>query len=686
MSREVSERAARVAPASRGSAPDAPIPNLVEQRIRFEPDGSVTAFSGKIEFGQGIRTAFAQIVAEELRLDPERVRMVMGDTAQVPFDRGTFGSRSIAQDGDALRKAAAYAREQLLRRASEKLGVARERLTIADGAVRDGGVRDGSRGLTYAALAADPPLAGEVPDDVPLTPASEHRVLGRPRARVEARDIVTGRATYVADVRLDGMLHGKRLQPPVRGARLRSLDDAAARAMPGVGVVRDGDFAGVVAERAAQAQAALDALEADWTSPNGDDQQTVVIPMREDDGVDAALASAAHVVEASYVLPYISNAPIGPSAAVADVRADEATIYAGTQRPFGLRTEIASALGLAEERVRVVPRMPSGTYGRNSVGDASFEAAMLSLLAKRPVLVQWTREEEFTYAPARPAAVLDAKVGVGADGSLVAWRYDEHTNAHGYGFAVDPRVAPFTSGRNAIPPYRFGKGRITLHIEPTPVRTASFRSLAAAENVFAIESLLDELAFAARTDPLTFRLRHIDDPRLRRVVEAVAERATLGERSSAGLGKGLACTIYHGTYCAQVAEVVIAANGTPRLTRFWCAVDPGLVVNPDGVRNQIEGGIQQSASWTLLEELGQRDGRITTTGWDTYPIATFRDAPEEIDVHVMGDEAKPSTGVGEPGTVPVAAAIANAIFAACGARVRELPIGAERVRRARPNG
>src|SRR5207245_1729750 len=252
-----------------------------------------------------------------------------------------------------------------------------------------------------------------------------------------------------------------------------------------------------------------------------------------------------------------------------------------------------------------------------------------------------------------------AKAGVGAEGSLVAWRYDEHTNALGYGFAVDPRVAPFTSGRNAIPPYRFGKGRITLHIEPTPVRTASFRSLAAAENVFAIESLMDELAFAARTDPLTFRLRHIDDPRLRRVVEAVAERATLGERSSAGLGKGLACTIYHGTYCAQVAEVVIAANGTPRLTRFWCAVDPGLVVNPDGVRNQIEGGIQQSASWTLLEELGQRDGRITTTGWDTYPIATFRDAPEQIDVHVMGDGGKtalgramgPRLGGAEPGSV-----------------------------------
>ena len=680
MSREVTDRASpRPTAGPRGSAWDAPIPNRVEQRIRFEADGTVTAFSGKIEFGQGIRTAFAQIVAEELRVDPERVRLVLGDTAQVPFDRGTFGSRSIAQDGDALRKAAAYAREQLLARASAKLGVPRERLTLADGAVRDG-----SQSLAYAALAAEPPLAGEVPEDVPVTPPAERRVVGRASARVEARDIVTGRARFVADVRLQGMLHGKRLQPPVGGARIRSLDDAAARALKGVSVVRDGDFVGVVAERGSLAQDALDALEVAWDDPPGGDQQTVVIPMREDEGVDAALASAAHVVEATYVLPYISNAPIGPSAAVADVRDGEATIYAGTQRPFGLRTEIANALGLAEERVRVMPQMPSGTYGRNSVGDASFDAAMLSKLAKRPVLVQWTREEEFTFAPARPAAMLEARAGVGADGSIVGWRYDEHTNAHGYGFAVDPRVAPFTSGRNAIPPYRFGKGRITLHIEPTPVRTASFRSLAAAENVFAIESLMDELAHVVATDPLRFRLRHVDDERLRRVLEAVAERAKLGERLPNGRGRGIACTIYHGTYCAQVAEVSVAANGTPRVARFWCAVDPGLVVNPDGVRNQIEGGIQQSASWTLLEELGQRGGRITTTGWDTYPIATFRDAPEEIDVHVMGDDAKPSTGIGEPGTVPVAAAIANAIFAASRARVRELPITAERIRRARP--
>jgi CO/xanthine dehydrogenase Mo-binding subunit len=439
----------------------------------------------------------------------------------------------------------------------------------------------------------------------------------------------------------------------------------------------------VIAERQSIAVAGVAALEADFAPPVPTEQSTIDIPMRDDPGVDEALASAAYVVEAAYVLPYITNAPIGPSAAVADVREGEATVYAGTQRPFGLRSEIASALGLNEERVRILPRMPSGTYGRNSVGDAALEAARLSRLARRPILVQWTREEEFALSPTRPAAMLEAKAGVAADGSLVGWRYDEHTNAHGYGGALDVRVAPMTSGRNAIPPYRLGKGRITLHIEPTPVRTASFRSLAAAENVFAIESLVDELAYAAKLDPLSFRLRHIDDPRLRAVIEAVADRSKLGDGGMAGRGKGLAATIYHGTYCAQVAEVEVAANGTPRVTRFWCAIDPGLVVNPDGVKNQVEGGIQQSASWTLLEELGQREGRVTTLGWDTYPIATFRDAPEVIDVQVMGDDGKPSTGVGEPGTVPVAAAIANAIFAASGARVRELPITAERVRAAR---
>ena len=654
----------------------------VERRIRIEDDGTVVALSGKVEFGQGLRTAFAQLVAEELDVPIAAVRVVLGDTALVPHDAGTVGSRSVAVDGLALRRAAARARALLVARAAARLGVAAATLATRDGAV----VAPDGRTLGYPALLAEGGgLAGEVPADVPLKPVPAHGIVGHSQIRLDAHDIVTGRARYTADVRLPGLLFGQVLHPPVRGSVLRALDDSRARAMPGVvAVVRDGDLVGVVAEREAQARNAVEALDADWAVPLPVERADVDIVMRDDPGVDEALAAAERVVEASYALPHISNAPIGPSAAVADVRDGAATVYAGTQRPFGLRAEVALALGLPEEAVRVIPQLPSGTYGRNSLGDAALEAARLSKAAGRPVLVQWTREEEFAIGPARPAASLQVSAALDADGRVGGWRYDETTSAHGFRGSthLDPRTAPGSSGRNAIPPYAFAKAKVTLHIVPTPVRTASFRSLAAAENVFAIESFMDELAARAQVDPLAFRLRHVEDARLRHALEAVAARAGWGGALAAGRGRGLACTLYHGTYVAQVAEVSVAANGLVRLERFWCAVDPGLVVNPDGVRNQVEGGIQQSASWTLLEELRHREGRITTTGWDAYPIATFRDAPREIVVDVIGDPTQPSTGVGEPGMVPVAAAIANAVFAACGARVREVPISAKRVRAA----
>ncbi len=645
----------------------------LEDRIRIERDGTVTALSGKVEFGQGIRTAFAQLVAEELDQPLGRVNVVLGDTAEAPWDAGTFGSRSIAHDGAVLRRAAAFAREQLLERASKRLGAPKERLELADGSVR---VRGDAKKASFADLVAGEPLAGAIPEDVSLKPPDRHRIVGTPLPRVEARAIVTGAARYVADVRLPGMLRGHVLHPAVRGSRLRALDDRAAKAMPGVvAVVREGDFVGVVAERESQALAAVDALEADWEIVAAEQRETVDIPMQSEGDVASALKSAAKVLEATYSLPHISNAPIGPSAAVADATPQGVTVYAGTQRPFPLREQVAEYLGVEPEGVRIVPQMPSGTYGRNSVGDAALEAAKLSQLAGKPVLVQWTREEEFALGPTRPAAMLAARAGLAADGSISAWEYDEHTNAHGYSGRVDLQHAPSTSGRNAVPPYRLGASRITLHIEPTPVRTASFRSLAAAENVFAIESFMDELAHASKQDPVAFRLRHVAEPRLARVLEATAQRSGWPRK-----GLGIACTIYHGTFCAQAAEVDVDAAGRVRLVRMWCAIDPGLVINPDGVRNQTEGAMQQSASWTIAEELRHRDGRITTTGWDTYPIATFRDAPESIDVHVMGDPHAPSTGVGEPGSVPIAAAIANAVFSASGARVRDVPLSAERVR------
>jgi nicotinate dehydrogenase subunit B len=651
-------------------------PDRLEQRIRIERDGTITALSGKIDFGQGLRTAFAQVVADELDVPIERVNVVLGDTDQVPFDVGTFGSHSVARETPLLRRAAAFARHELIDRASAKLGVAREKLDTDAGAVVGGGER-----VAYAELIDSAPLAGPVPDQVAAMPETRRKYAGRPVPHLEAGDIVTGRATFVADVRLPGMARGAMVRPPARGAKLRSVDDAAARPMPGVvAVVRDGDVVGVVAEREEQARAAAAAVVAEWhVIPV--EGPTAVVPMRSDVGVDERLRGASARFAETYVLPPISSAPIGPSAAVADVRGYGATMHVGTHRPFGVRYQVAKILGLPEKKVRVIPEITSGTYGRNSQADAAIEAAILSKGSGRPVLLQWTREEEFAWSPSRPEAVLEIAAGLGPDGNIVAWRYDEHTNVHAAA-SLDPQVLGLTSGRNAIPPYAGFAARVTLHIEPTRLRTANFRSLAAAENVFAIESFMDELAVASDQDPLSFRLRHIDDPRLRRAFERVAERSGWGERPGGRRGRGIAGTIYHGTYVAQVAEVEVSLSGAVRLVRVWCVVDPGETLNPEGVRNQVEGGIQQSASWTLKEELLHRDGRVQNTGWDTYPIATFRDAPESIEVFVEADESAPPTGVGEPGAVPTAAAIANAVYAASGARVRSVPMIRERVRKA----
>src|SRR5207247_4173487 len=426
-------------------------------------------------------------------------------------------------------------------------------------------------------------------------------------------DIAPGGARYTAAAGLEGLARGAIARPPARGARVTRVDDRAARAMPGViAVVHDGDVVGVVAEREEQARAAADALDIDWETPKREPSETQVVPMRADGGTDAALASAALTRSATYTLPSIASASIGPSAAVVDVHRDGATIYAGTHRPFGLRDAVAGRVGLPQDRVRVMPQMSSGTYGRSSAPDVSVEAAVLSKHARRPVLVQWSRAEEFAYSPSRPEAVLEVTAGLDAGGRIVAWRYDEHTNVH-TAAGPDPRVAAMTSGRNAVPPYAIPSAHVVLHVEPTPLRTANFRSLAAAENVFAIESFVDELAHASGQDPLAFRLRHVDDPRLRRVIERVAEVSAYGKKLPARHGHGFACTLYHGTYVAQVAEVEVAASGAVRVLRVWCVVDPGLVINPEGVRNQVEGGIQQSASWTLLEEHRPKDRRDAAT-------------------------------------------------------------------------
>ncbi|MBM4411770.1 MAG: xanthine dehydrogenase family protein molybdopterin-binding subunit, partial [Chloroflexi bacterium] len=399
--------------------------------------------------------------------------------------------------------------------------------------------------------------------------------------------------------------------------------------------------------------------------------------------VDAALAGEARTIQVEYSLPYLTNAPIGPSGAVADVRGDGATVYSGTQRPFIVRAAAAGITGLAESAIEVVAMRSSGTYGRNMADDAALEAVRLSHAIKQPVLVQWTREDEFQCSSYRPAAFIEATAALTADNRVAAWRYALATHAHIAHQTESAQLAAVTAGSGAFPPYSIPAAAIFLHVERAPIRTAAFRSLAGAENVFAIESLMDELAALAGEDPISFRRKHISDQRLAAVLDLVAERSGwAGAPKGGGRGLGVACTVFDHTPCAMVADVGVDDRGRVRVHRIWCAIDPGLTINPDGVRNQVEGAILQATSVALMEELKHRNGRITTSGWDTYPIVTFREAPS-IEVIVAGLAEYDSTGVGEIGTVPPAAAIANAVFAASGVRVRELPLTPDRVRNAR---
>jgi CO/xanthine dehydrogenase Mo-binding subunit len=659
--------------ATQPARPDRFAAERLEQRIAIGRDGRVIARSGKVEYGQGIRTGFARIVADELSVPVEMVDIALGETDSVPWDMGTTGSMSTATDGQQLRAAAIQARTLLLDRATARLGTSSSELTLKDGRV----IAPDGRSLSYKDLVGDAPLTGDIPDAAEAgrrpVPVAQDRPL-----RLEARAILTGKAKYPADIRLPAMLFGHVLHPPRPGMRLVVVQDEAARSEPGVvAVVREGDFLGVVAEHEHALSQALHALVAQWAPEPVAREPIYEAQLRRDGGVEAALSGSSLRLRAAYHVPHIAHASILPRTAVADVRDDNADLYVATQRPFGLRDEIATLLGLPATEIHVHPQTMSGLYGRGNIEDASIEAVRLSRAVRRPVRVQWSRAEEFRLSPHRPVLDAELEAGLDAVGGIVGWRCSLRTNAYLLGpRALEPGVPEQTAGRDAEPSYRLGEAEIRLRVEPGDVPTISFRSLGAAPNVFAVESFIDELAHAARQDPIAFRLTLVDDPRLRRVLETVRAMSDWHAPREASHGLGAACAVYHGTYIAQVAKVSVTPNGPVCLERVWCAVDAGRLVHPDGARNQIEGGVQQAASWTLLEELDVRDGVVISSSWRDYPIATCLDAPHAIEVCFVGDPDTTSTGVGEPGSVPTAAAIANAAFAASGQRIRRLPIAA----------
>ncbi|MGU7774633.1 molybdopterin cofactor-binding domain-containing protein [Burkholderia sp. MR1-5-21] len=687
--------------------------------IRVDVDGTVTVFTGKAELGQGILTALAQIAADELDVNFDRVRMMSADTAHSPNEGYTFGSQSIEQGGAAMRAAAAQARAVLLAAASRTFGVAQSDLRVENGVIL---LADGRR-TAYADIVKDERglLARDVSGAATPKRPSEYRLVGKSMPRIDLPAKFTGGASFVQDMRLPGMLFGRIVRPPRNGATLVSVNEAAVRQLPGVvAVVRNGSFLGVVAEREEQAIEARRALiaAARWSAdhvalPDVDHLVDALPRWRSEDSVvsvagqDAQTPAIATRLSATYSRPYLSHASIGPSCSVALLKEGHMTVWSHTQGAFPLRGNLATVLEMPENAVDVVHVPGSGCYGHNGADDAALDAALLArAVPGRPVKVQWMRDDEFAWAPISPAMVMRVEAALSRDGRIADWNHDVWSNSH----AMRPGVPgginllaawhlarpfqpappmripqPYGNGdRNAVPLYDLPRRKITNHLLlDAPVRASSLRTLGAFGNVFAIESFMDELAHAANADPVAFRLAHLSDPRAKAVVQQAASRANwrAGAGGDGRHGRGFGYSRYKniGAYTAIVVDVhVDRATGVIQVAHVTAAIDVGHVINPDGVKNQIEGGIVQALSWALKERVMFDRTDITTRGWQDYPILTFDEVPP-IDVVLLDRPDEPSLGAGECSLGPTAAALANAVADACGARVRDLPLVPDRI-------
>ena len=704
-----------------GTVAGSPLPGSLRvnrrlaQWLRFDVEGYVEVFSGKVEIGQGILTALAQIAAEELDVSLAQVRMVPASTALSPDEAMTSGSLSVQESGTALRHACAEARAIYLHAAAAQLATTIESLTVDNGCI----VSLKGAQTSYWELADNDLLEREATGQVAPKPTSAHRIVGAPIARLDLPDKVFGRPSFIHDLELPRMLHGRVLRPPSADAKLIEVDAAKIQALPGVvAVVRDGSFIGVLAQTEAGADAAIRKLAADATW-----RQAASLPeasmldawLKAQDAetcmVDSKAAPAprpvAQTMHAQYMRPYLAHGSIGPSCALAQWQETGLRVWTHSQGIFSLRRDLAPALGIAEDKI-VVKHVPgAGCYGHNGADDVAFDAALLARAAGgRPVRVQWSRADELAWAPFGPAMVIDIEADLDAGGSIVAWRHtiwsNGHTSRPGRGkspallgawhltqpFERLPAINPPVAGgggaeRNSIPLYTFPAWQIVNHrVLAMPLRASALRSLGAYANVFAIESFVDELAAAAGVDPVAFRLRYLDDPRARTVIEratAMAGWSRWQEREGIGHGLGVARYKGAGAYCAVVAEVETTAEVLVR--RLVIAVDVGLVINPDGVANQIEGGALQATSWTLKEAVRFDRERVTSDSWSAYPILRCSEAPA-VEVEIVSRPDCPAVGVGEAAQGPTAAAIANAVFDALGIRVRELPLTGERIRAA----
>ncbi len=691
------------------------VSDWLDDWLAIETDGTVTAFSGKVELGTGVRTALAQIVAEELDVPLEHVHMVMGDTARTPDEGYTAGSMTIAGSGTALRNAAAEARRVLLDMAAERLDAKPDELSIHDGTITLRGHPE--RSVTYGELMGGKAFELQVTNKAPLKPAAAYQIVGKPTPRTDLPPKVKGQPYFIHDLKIPGMLHARLVRPPNPAATLVSLDEDSVKDIPGlVKVFQRGNFIGVVTEREEQAIQAAKQLKVKW-------QETTIYPAMPDlfttlrdqpteesllvekGDFQKAFAGASKQLHSIYYQPFHAHASIGPSCALADVKGDQVTVWASTPGPYPLSGALAQLLDLPVENIHMIFVEGAGSYGQNGADDVAADAVILSQAVGKPVRVQWTREDEFIWEPKSPAMVMEVYGGLDVQGNVVAWDYHVFSPSHvaRARFAGQLIAAQLLSGqpapqarfsfgaeRNAPTNYSFPVQRVTVHyLHNSLLRASSFRSLGGAENTFANESFMDELAAAAGIDAVEYRLRYLAEPREREVLETAARKANWEPRPSprkdpqpVAEGRGAAFARYENDQAivACIAEVQVErASGIVRVKRIVVAHDCGLIINPDGVRNQIEGNVIQSLSRALKEEVKFDPLHIISRDWETYPILTFSEAPE-IEIVLIDRPDQPAVGAGEPSTVTTAAAIANAVFDATGLRLRQIPFTPERVK------
>ncbi|SDG96318.1 CO or xanthine dehydrogenase, Mo-binding subunit [Dyadobacter soli] len=690
----------------------------IDSWLQFDSEGILTVITGKMELGQGIRTALMQMAAEELNLQMDRVRIIVADTAQTQDERYTAGSGSIEGSGNSIRQAAAEARRALLKLAADHFNAVPEKLTVENGLIQYG-----AKSIAYQDLIKGKQLEMDVTGNAPLKQHTEYKLVGKGVARTDIAQMAAAQPYYIQDMRLPGMVHVRVLRPPVYGAKLVSLPRDEVLKLPGVSqLVVNGSFVAVVAADEYQCIKALRLLreKAQWSSPalsplpaglyddilqKGTGTETV----EEKSDVDKGLSGASVKLEAVYKRPYHIHGSIGPSCAIAEWKDGLLTIWSHSQGVYPLRRTISDLLNLPEGKIRIIGVPGSGCYGHNGADDVAGDAALMAMqVPGKPVRVQWMREDEHQWEPYGSAMVLRIKGGLDAERRVTAWQTEIWSDTHstrpggnaGHLLAGRDLEKSFSfksggfsggSHRNSVPLYDFSAQKIILHNYKGPLRTSALRSLGAYANIFALESFMDELAFKAGKDPVAFRLAHLKDQRAKAVVALLVEKAgwrrdevgkggwRKGSKELSGEGFAFAQYKNNAAYCAVRAEVLIdPVKKTYKVTKLSSAIDAGQTINSTGVINQTAGGMIQAASWTMMEEVVYDQKGIVSTSWDKYPILRFAEVPH-TEVFLLDRPELEPMGAGEAAQGPTAAAIANAIFHATGSRLREIPLLPEKI-------